>query len=111
MFLIPQISKISTGKGQGRIMCGDVGQERIEELDLIKKGANYGWNIFEGGMCYYNRTDLCESLLSHELPIYEYKHNVGKSVIGGKFYRGCISPRLDGWYIYGDYMNGYVIIL
>ena len=89
-------------------MCGDVGQERIEELDLIKKGANYGWNIFEGEMCY--RTDLCDSLPSRKSSIYAYRHNVGKSVTGGKFYRGCLSPRFDGVYIYGDYMNGYVVL-
>lgn len=39
-------------------------------------------------------------------PIYDYPHSDGKSVTGGHFYRGCESPNLNGFYIYGDFMSG-----
>ncbi|OWF38388.1 HHIP-like protein 1 [Mizuhopecten yessoensis] len=93
-----------TGEGKGRIVCGDVGQSAFEELDLLKKGANYGWNALEGMSCF--RTELCDTIGPVEDPIHNYPHSMGKSVTGGHFYRGCNSPNLNGFYIYGDFMSG-----
>ena len=42
------------GEGSGRIFCGDVGQNEIEEVDIIESGSNYGWNGFEGNNCFRN---------------------------------------------------------
>ncbi|CAL1540967.1 unnamed protein product [Lymnaea stagnalis] len=92
-----------TGEFRGRILCGDVGQDQYEEIDLLKKGANYGWNSREGFECYNKET--CGSIGPEELPVYAYSHTIGKSVTGGVFYRGCENPALDGQYIYGDYMS------
>lgn len=93
-----------TGDGKGRIVCGDVGQSAYEELDLIVKGGNYGWNAKEGPACY--DTEICGHVGPEIPPIHYYPHREGKSVTGGHFYRGCLSPNLNGFYIYGDFMNG-----
>ena len=49
-----------TGYGAGRIFCGDVGQNDFEEVDIIEKGGNYGWKIFEGDRCT-GAQETCQS--------------------------------------------------
>ncbi|NXA65204.1 HIPL2 protein, partial [Mohoua ochrocephala] len=99
-----------TKKGRGRIFCGDVGQNRFEEIDLVVKGGNYGWRAKEGFECYDAK--LCHnSSLDDILPIFAYGRSVGKSVTGGFVYRGCESPNLNGLYIFGDFMNGRLMAL
>ncbi|XP_037602738.1 HHIP-like protein 2 [Sebastes umbrosus] len=96
--------------GRGRIFCGDVGQNRYEEIDIIVKGGNYGWRAKEGFECYDIK--LCHnSSLDDILPIFAYSHHVGKSVTGGYVYRGCESPNLNGLYIFGDFMSGRIMAL
>ncbi|XP_045918169.1 HHIP-like protein 2 [Micropterus dolomieu] len=96
--------------GRGRIFCGDVGQNRYEEIDIIVKGGNYGWRAKEGFECY--DVKLCHnSSLNDILPIFAYSHHVGKSVTGGYVYRGCESPNLNGLYFFGDFMSGRIMAL
>jgi glucose/arabinose dehydrogenase len=88
----------------GVLWAGDVGQDTWEEIDLIVKGGNYGWNLREarnpfGERGVSSRPDLIE-------PIWEYHHNLGKSIIGGTVYRGKQFPELDGAYLYADYVAG-----
>uniref|UniRef100_UPI00358EFFF8 HHIP-like protein 1 isoform X1 n=2 Tax=Myxine glutinosa TaxID=7769 RepID=UPI00358EFFF8 len=95
----------TTGSGHGRLFCGDVGQNKYEEIDIIVRGGNYGWRAREGFSCYDRK--LCRnSTLEDILPIYAYGHSVGKSVTGGYVYRGCESPNLNGLYIFADFMSG-----
>ncbi|XP_053568495.1 HHIP-like protein 2 isoform X2 [Bombina bombina] len=99
-----------TRKGRGRIFCGDVGQNRYEEIDIIVKGGNFGWRAKEGFDCF--DPDLCDNpSLGDVLPIFAYGHNIGKSVTGGYVYRGCEFPNLNGVYIFGDFMNGRLMAL
>jgi glucose/arabinose dehydrogenase len=88
----------------GLLWAGDVGQGSWEEIDIIAKGANYGWNIMEGSYCYSPSTGCDQSGLT--LPIAEYNHSQGCSVTGGYVYRGDQLASLQGYYIYGDYCSG-----
>jgi glucose/arabinose dehydrogenase len=88
----------------GFLWVGDVGQDRIEEIDLVNKGKNYGWNIMEGTQCYNPSTGCNTNGL--ELPVYEYSHSLGDAIIGGFVYHGKEFPVLQGAYIYGDYGSG-----
>ncbi|XP_039527040.1 HHIP-like protein 1 [Pimephales promelas] len=100
----------NTKEGKGRIFCGDVGQNKYEEIDIVEKGRNYGWRAKEGFSCYDKK--LCaNSSLDDVLPIYAYPHKMGKSVTGGYVYRGCENPNLNGMYIFGDFMSGRLMSL
>jgi len=88
----------------GLLWAGDVGQNSWEEIDIITKGANYGWNIMEGSHCYSPSTGCNQSGLT--LPVVEYDHSDECSVTGGYVYRGDQIASLQGYYIYGDYCSG-----
>tara|TARA_R110002074_G_scaffold223009_1_gene393919 strand:+ start:32124 stop:33281 length:1158 start_codon:yes stop_codon:yes gene_type:complete len=88
------------------IWAADVGQDELEEIDLIVKGGNYGWNILEGSSCYLETECDATDLIA---PLYEYGHSKNdKSVTGGYVYRGNKLPNLKGYYIYGDFISGRV---
>jgi glucose/arabinose dehydrogenase len=87
----------------GRLWAADVGQNLYEEIVLLESGKNYGWNIREGFHPFGrhgvgHRDDLVE-------PIWEYHHDIGKSITGGAVYRGTRFPELAGAYLYGDYVS------
>lgn len=89
----------------GDLWAGDVGQNELEEIDIIKNGLNYGWNIMEGRSCYPAGTDCDQSGL--ELPVFQYDHSNGdRSVTGGFVYRGSGIPGLIGYYVYADFVTG-----
>lgn len=86
------------------IWAADVGQDELEEIDLIVKGGNYGWSILEGTSCYQATECDVTDLIA---PFYDYGHsNNDKSVTGGYVYRGNELPTLKGYYIYGDFISG-----
>jgi glucose/arabinose dehydrogenase len=96
--------RFSFDSATGLLWAGDVGQNLWEEIDIVAKGANYGWNIMEGFHCYSPATGCNQSGLT--LPLVEYDHSQGCAVIGGYVYRGDQIPSLQGYYIYGDYCSG-----
>lgn len=98
--------RIAFDRATGTLWCADVGQDLWEEIDLITKGGNYGWRVREGVHRFgpkgsAPRKDLVE-------PIWEYHHDIGKSITGGFVYRGKKLPELVGCYIYADYVTGKV---
>jgi glucose/arabinose dehydrogenase len=86
--------------------ASDVGQDLWEEINLVTRGGNYGWNLREafhpfGIHGVGPRKDLTD-------PIWEYHHSIGKSITGGGVYRGNRLPELQGAYLYADYVAGTV---
>lgn len=91
----------------GRLWAGDVGQLRMEEIDIVNSGLNYGWRYKEGTLCY-NPSSGCDTIPGLTDPVFEYPHSTGLSVTGGYVYRGRSLTNLIGKYIYGDYITGKV---
>jgi len=81
--------RFSFDRETGDLWTGDVGQNKLEEIDIIKPGANYGWNIVEGSLCFRDSPCSSEGL---EPPVAEYGRDGGCSVTGGYVYRGPVSP-------------------
>jgi glucose/arabinose dehydrogenase len=88
----------------GDLWAGDVGQNAYEEISLIVKGGNYGWNAREGFHPFARGRGEGPFIE----PVVEYGHREGLSVTGGVVYRGAAIPALDGVYIYGDFVFGTV---
>jgi len=87
----------------GTLWAADVGQELWEEINLIQRGGNYGWNRREGRHPFGPRPS--GPLPEYIEPIWEYHHDLGKSITGGCVYRGQRLPELTGHYLYGDYVS------
>ncbi len=98
--------RFSFDRVAGDLWAGDVGQGLWEEVDIVKKGKNYGWRPMEGNHCYKPPTGCDPS--KYEPPVLEYDHGVGKSITGGHVYRGKRLPSLYGSYVYGDYVSGVI---
>lgn len=91
---------------EGRLWAGDVGQNKIEEVDIITKGGNYGWRVKEAN-ADFNAKDNTVNEAELIPPVYQYSHSNGDiSITGGVVYRGSANPSLRGKYIFADYASG-----
>jgi glucose/arabinose dehydrogenase len=99
--------RFSFDRQTGDLWLADVGQNLWEEINWIPGdspgGLNFGWPIMEGTHCF--ASDVC-SKDGLTLPVLEYSHGAGCSVIGGHVYRGQMFPMLNGVYFYADYCSG-----
>lgn len=98
--------RFSFDRKTGECWAADVGQNLWEEIDILKAGGNYGWNLREGLHPFGARGVGPKKELID--PIWEYHHDTGKSITGGFVYRGKRFPELAGSYIYADYVSGAV---
>jgi glucose/arabinose dehydrogenase len=95
---------------QGRLIVGDVGQNRWEEVDIVRAGDNLGWAIREGFECFArddrgcDRKDLVD-------PIFAYGRRDGVSITGGHVYTGTRIEALRGHYVFGDFGSGRLFAL
>ncbi len=91
-----------------RMWGADVGQANLEEINIIERGGNYGWNRFEGNSNYNTSVGLATS--PDRKPVFTYGHGAGDvSITGGYVYKGSsTNSDLQGKYIYGDYVSGRV---
>lgn len=86
----------------GKLWAGDVGGGRIEEIDIVENGGNYGWPCMEGR----EPTGKCEVEGGAIEPIWDYTRAHGRSVTGGFVYRGEAMPELYGTYFFSDFGSG-----
>jgi putative heme-binding domain-containing protein len=93
--------RFSWDKLTGDLWVGDVGQNRYEEVAIVRAGENHGWNVMEGSADHSARYRKPGVALTP--PVWSYSHRIGASVTGGFVYRGEKAPALQGWYIFADH--------
>ncbi len=108
------------------LVVADVGQNDIEEIDVVRRGGNYGWPVKEGtflfsqdnaagvdadgdgdpeGEATTSSPGQPTGLLD---PIAQYDHDEGIAIVGGRAYRGSIRG-LRGRYVFGDYSRTFPV--
>lgn len=105
--------RFSFDKATGKLWLGDVGQNHDEEVNVITRGGNYGWRIYEGNRSNINPDSLPAT--DFQSPVFVYPHEstgpdpvVGASITGGYIYRGSRMPSLVGKYVFADFLAGRV---
>jgi glucose/arabinose dehydrogenase/mono/diheme cytochrome c family protein len=92
----------------GDLWIGDVGQNFWEEVNMEPAGSgggyNYGWKFLQGSHCFPASEEECPQVGT--LPVAEYNHDLGCTVVGGHVYRGDEFPDLEGIYFHSDYCAG-----
>jgi glucose/arabinose dehydrogenase len=87
----------------GELWSGDVGQDKWEEICIVRKGGNYGWNTREAFHEFRSPKGEPPEFVD---PIVEHDHGLAKSITGGCVYHGKKNPAWDGLYLYGDFVTG-----
>ncbi|MGH8130526.1 MAG: PQQ-dependent sugar dehydrogenase, partial [Steroidobacteraceae bacterium] len=85
----------------GELWLGDVGQSSFEEIDVIERGGNYGWDTREGAHCFEPSTGCATAGLAD--PVAEYGRDLGFSITGGYVYRGIQTTSMAGRYVFADF--------
>ena len=85
----------------GDLWLGDVGQDKFEEVLIVRRGENHGWNVREGFEPYSDEFQRVDE--DYTDPIFAYGHGLGFSITGGHVYRADETSSFYGVYIFGDY--------
>ena len=104
----------------GRMFIGDIGQNQVEEINLGRPGANYGWRLREGTFAsgyavgrgpgpVYPRPSGDERGFVY--PVAQYDHDEGNAVGGGFVYRGQAIPELQGKYVFAEFPRGRLLVI
>ena len=103
--------RFSFDRATGELYAGDVGQGAFEEVDLVVRGGNYGWRVFEGAHCTNLDPARCGEG-GFVPPLAEYAHVGGRcSITGGYVYRGNAATLSVGGYLFGDFCSGELLLL
>ena len=85
----------------GDLWVADLGQERGDEVGIVRRGENHGWNVYEGFERFsdhYRKPDVV-----YVPPIFSTRRNQGTTIVGGRVYRADPKSSFYGVYIFGDY--------
>jgi uncharacterized repeat protein (TIGR03806 family) len=99
---LQNVRRFSFDSVTGRLWAGDVGNDKFQEIDLIEKGQNYGWNLREGTSVFKEG----RALLLPKAPLLTLAGDQARRITGGVVYRGSRMPGLIGAYVYGDMASG-----
>jgi glucose/arabinose dehydrogenase len=102
------------------MFIGDIGQNQVEEVNLGRAGANYGWRLREGTFAsgyavgrgpgpLYPRPASDESAFTY--PVAQYDHDEGNAIGGGFVYRGRAIPELQGKYVFAEFPRGRLFVI
>jgi putative heme-binding domain-containing protein len=95
--------RFSFDRANGDLWVGDVGQDRVEEIAIVRRGENHGWNVYEGFEPFSNRRRQDGAV--YVPPVAAYKRRYGNSVTGGYVYRGDQASSFYGVYVFGDFTS------
>lgn len=103
-----------TWSKDGKMISANIGQHNMEDIYVIKPGANHGWPRREGSFgiktqeSMHKLYKLSETEMQDGVtyPTLEYDHDEGNAVCGGFVYYGTDIPSLTGKYIFGDILKG-----
>jgi glucose/arabinose dehydrogenase len=105
--------------GTNQLWASDVGQDLMEEVNVIVSGGNYGWRVYEGTQCTNMEPELCSTgatPITQIPPVFEYTRVLDRSginrcsVIGGYVYRGSQQSLPLSSYVYGDFCTGEIML-
>lgn len=88
----------------GDLWVGDIGQDLYEMVEVVQRGDNYGWSVYEGGRPFHSKRKLGPTPVKTAAIV--HPHSEARSITGGVVYAGARHEDLRGAYIYGDYGTG-----